>query len=417
MSKPQFKHSAVGPIPLDWNVVQLKDVCTKIGSGITPRGGEKVYREKGIALIRSQNVLNNRFSFDGLVYIDESMAKEMENVEVQRQDVLLNITGDSVARCCTVPEEVLPARVNQHVSIIRVNREQVNPVFLRYYLTSPKMQEYMLSLAQSGGTRNALTKGLIEDFVAPQPDISEQEAIADILSKLEMKIALNERMNRSLEAVGAALFRRRFVDFEFPNQEGKPYRSTGGKMVESELGVIPDSWTVGHFSDLVEVFTGKGLSRDRLTDDGKYPVLGANGELGRTNDFLYDEELILTGRVGTLGKVYLINGKVWISDNVLISKPKSANYYHYTYFTLKSFDMEALNRGSTQPLVTQTDLKNQPIIIPDEKTLASFEEILSTLYSKVNLNNQQNKTLSTIRALLLPRLMSGKIRVPLNKEK
>ena len=113
------KLTEIGVIAQDWDIVNLADVCTKIGSGITPRGGEKVYQDSGVALVRSQNVLNNSFSKQGLEHINESTAKDMKNVTIEKNDVLLNITGDSVARCCTLPEYFLPARVNQHVCIIR----------------------------------------------------------------------------------------------------------------------------------------------------------------------------------------------------------------------------------------------------------------------------------------------------------
>src|SRR5213083_2799829 len=121
----ESRQTKVATIPEDWDVISLGDACSRIGSGITPRGAEKVYKESGIVLIRSQNVHNNSFSKDGLVHIDEATAREMENVTLEKEDVLLNITGDSVARCCTVPEEILPARVNQHVCIIRTNRGQI----------------------------------------------------------------------------------------------------------------------------------------------------------------------------------------------------------------------------------------------------------------------------------------------------
>src|SRR5881628_477548 len=119
ITKTKFSQTEIGTIPEGWRIVRLGDVCSKIGSGITPRGAKKVYRHSGIVLIRSQNVYNNSFSREGLVYLDEDTAREMENVALDKNDILLNITGDSVARCCTVPEKILPARVNQHVSIIR----------------------------------------------------------------------------------------------------------------------------------------------------------------------------------------------------------------------------------------------------------------------------------------------------------
>lgn len=124
--------------------VQLGDLCTKIGSGATPRGGKEAYKGGATTLIRSQNIYNDGFHGEGLVLIDDKQAAELDNVVVHSNDVLLNITGDSVARCCQVPEHVLPARVNQHVAIIRPRTAELDPRYLRYVLLSPKFQARLL---------------------------------------------------------------------------------------------------------------------------------------------------------------------------------------------------------------------------------------------------------------------------------
>ena len=153
-----------------WREMTLGDVCTKIGSGATPRGGRDVYVQDGpYTLIRSQNVYNDGFHRDGLVFIGDHHADELKNVEVFEEDVLLNITGDSVARVCQVASDVLPARVNQHVAVIRPDSFNLDPGYLRYFLVSPEMQTMLLSWAGSGGTRNALTKGMIESLEIPLP--------------------------------------------------------------------------------------------------------------------------------------------------------------------------------------------------------------------------------------------------------
>ena len=181
----------------EWRKVALGDACAKIGSGATPRGGKDVYLEEGsYTLIRSQNVYNAGFHRDGLVFISESHADALQNVEVIEEDVLLNITGDSVARVCQVATDVLPARVNQHVAIIRPDSDSLDAGYLRYYLASPEMQTLLLSWAGSGGTRNALTKVMIESLEIPLPPLPEQRAIAHVLGTLDDKIELNRRMNQ-----------------------------------------------------------------------------------------------------------------------------------------------------------------------------------------------------------------------------
>ena len=177
----------------------LGPLCLKVGSGITPRGGASVYVDSGTALIRSQNVYNADFAHRGLAFLTDRTAEMMKGVSIEFGDILLNITGDSVARCCQVPDDVLPARVNQHVSIIRPDQSKLHPRFLMYFLVSPLMQATMLSLAGSGGTRKALTKTMIERFRVPLPDLSEQRKIAGLLSAYDDLIQNNRRRIALLE--------------------------------------------------------------------------------------------------------------------------------------------------------------------------------------------------------------------------
>jgi len=211
---------------------ELNPLCSKIGSGATPRGGSKVYLDRGeIALIRSQNVRNEHFEQSGIVFIEQKHADQLANVIVEKGDVLLNITGDSVARCCQVDSNFLPARVNQHVAIIRPKPERLDDRFLRYFLISPFMQNLMLSWAGSGGTRDALTKGMIESFKVPLPPLSEQKAIAHVLGSLDDRIELNRRMNETLESMAQALFKSWFVDFDPVIDNAL----AGGKEIPAEL--------------------------------------------------------------------------------------------------------------------------------------------------------------------------------------
>lgn len=179
-------------------IVKLGDICEKIGSGATPRGGKEAYHDEGISLVRSQNVLDFSFSRDGLVYIDEEQAQKLNNVEVKPDDVLLNITGDSVARACMMDISYLPARVNQHVAIIRGKKDCVTPSFILYFLQWKK--SYLLQLASAGATRNALTKGMIGELEIDLPSIDIQKKIVSILDILQERIQTNKRINDNLAA-------------------------------------------------------------------------------------------------------------------------------------------------------------------------------------------------------------------------
>ncbi|MDR9410645.1 MAG: restriction endonuclease subunit S, partial [Balneolaceae bacterium] len=228
----------------DWPKVKLADYCDKIGSGATPRGGSKVYLDSGeISLVRSQNVYNHGFEYDGLVYIDEDAAEKLSNVELEENDVLINITGDSVARVCMVPDDVLPARVNQHVSILRPKNGSLDPRFLRYSLLNHENQYKLLAIASAGGTRKAITKGHLEEFEISLPDITYQKEVSEILSTFDQKIHLNQQTNETLEAMAQATFKSWFVDFD-------PLRA---KMEAKEAGRDPNRAAMAAISACTKV--------------------------------------------------------------------------------------------------------------------------------------------------------------------
>lgn len=178
-------NEAMRPKP-GWVEKRLGEVCSKIGSGATPKGGRKSYCSSGVSLIRSMNVHDHAFKYNELAHINDSQAHELDNVEICPNDVLINITGASIARCCVVPADVLPARVNQHVSILRISDEtEVVADFLCYHLISFEAKEALLKIGEAGSTRQALTKGDLESFVVSLPDLDEQKKIIDAIAAAE----------------------------------------------------------------------------------------------------------------------------------------------------------------------------------------------------------------------------------------
>ena len=405
----------------EWEKAKVGGICIKIGSGATPTGGANSYKASGISLIRSQNVLDYQFSFDGLAFIDDEQADKLKGVTVEDGDILLNITGDSVARSCIVPKEVLPARVNQHVSIVRVDKSKVFNKYVFYYIQN--MKPLLLSLAGNGGTRNALTKAMIEQLDISLPSLPEQKAIAATLSALDDMIELNNKVNKTLEEMAQAIFKSWFVDFE-------PFKD--GEFEESELGLIPKGWRVGVLEDIAFINTETINPQNYpetffehfsipLFDEGKFSAF-EKGEVIKSNKYVIDSSCMLFSKLNPQFKrvfrPFCKTSKAICSTEFMVYKAKKPIYNNYIYSTLCSgsfhqFVMQNVTgtTNSRQRAIPKNTL-NFKMLIPDENALSSYNQIISGIFNIMQRIPEDNKLLSSIRDTILPKLMSGEIRVP-----
>lgn len=378
-----------------WPAVRLGNYCAKIGSGSTPRGGESVYQESGVSFIRSQNVYNGHFAMDGLAYLDDEHADQLKGVTVESGDLLLNITGDSVARSCRVPDEVLPARVNQHVAIIRPRSKEFDFRFVGYFFISPFMQDTMLSLAGSGGTRKALTKDMIERFEVPRPPRPLQERIADILSAYDDLIENNRRRMALLEAAARQLYREWFVRLRFPGHEHS--RITNG---------VPEGWESLPLGDRVTLNYGKALkAEDRV--EGHCPVYGSSGIVGTHEKALAAAPGIVVGRKGNVGSVYWCPKDYWPIDTVYFIDAEASNLWlcyalQHMHFISTDVAVPGLNRDFAY---------SRPLLVPEPRLVRDFLEAAVPLHEQITRLDEMNDKLRAARDLLLPRLMSGEIAV------
>jgi len=188
-----------------WTRRRLGDVTTKIGSGATPRGGKNSYLADGTPLVRSLNVHDRRFKPDQLAFIDDAQARQLNNVTLQQGDVLLNITGASVARCCILPDHLAGGRVNQHVSIIRAEHNALLPKFLELLLTSPAYKKQLLGVGDEGGsTRQAITKAQIQNFTIVMPPVAAQHDIVHRAQQIESELlSLSESYSLKIASLAA----------------------------------------------------------------------------------------------------------------------------------------------------------------------------------------------------------------------
>ena len=387
---------------MSWASAPLREHLAKLGSGITPRGGSNVYVETGTALIRSQNIYNNRFEPGGLAFINESQAEIMRGVTVCAGDVLLNITGDSVARCCQVPFDVLPARVNQHVMIIRPKPGEFDARYLAYQLTGPFFQSTLLSIAGSGGTRKALTKAMIERLEMPRPEIQEQQRIAAILSAYDDLIDNNRRRIELLEEAARQLYKEWFVRFRFPGHEH-------GKIIDG----VPEGWSKHKITDVWDISYGKNLPTSLISDTGTFPVHGADGIIGFYGEKNVDQRLcLITCRGAGSGNVRRTFGPTFVTNNCLTLKPKlkaDLINFHFAIHAMTELKIQELKTGAAQPQITIAGIGHVPALVPSHALLDAYNVEVDPIFDLADLIRLQNDKLAKARDLLLPRLMNGSL--------
>lgn len=352
----------------------------------------------GVPLVTAKIVKNGTINGYTEYIAEEDYDKWMVRGFPKVGDVILT-TEAPLGEVALLKEEKVA--LAQRIVCLRGKDNVLDNTYLKYYLQSGKGQK-SLSARESGTTVTGIKQAELRRVDIEYPAYDDQRRIASILSSLDRKIELNNKINADLEEMAQAIFKNWFVDFE-------PFKD--GKFVDSELGMIPEGWKVGCLGDIAEITSGKRppkKSKDK-TKELFIPLIGASDIMGFTSDVLYERPILVIGRVGTHGVVQRFQEKCWPSDNTLVIE---SSYYNYVYQLLKGIDYSAINRGSTQPLITQTDVKNTDVIIAPENVLKEYESITSTLFSKHRANIKENSRLSTLRDTLLPRLMSGELEVP-----
>jgi len=410
--------------PKEWRVVQLGEIALKIGSGATPRGGEEAYLSQRLnfALVRSQNVFDRHFDTSGLAFISDEQAESLKGVVLQPRDLLLNITGDGItfSRCCVVPNDVLPACVNQHVSIIRVKQDVADPGYVLSYLTHPATKNYIESF-NAGGSRRAITKGHIESFRIALPPVMEQRAIAHILDTLDDRIDLNGRMNEALEGMARALFKSWFIDFD-PVRGKSEGRNPGlpkhladlfpDSLAESELGKIPATWGVKRLGDLIELAYGKALKEENRRP-GKVAVYGSNGQVGWHDEKLANAPGVIVGRKGNPGAVTWASTDFFAIDTTFYVVPTGeCKSLYFLYYALKAHDLASLGADSAVPGLNRNMVYMSQQLVPSMPVLDAFDHRVRPIFERIQKGNEQSSSLSALRDTLLPKLISGELRLP-----
>src|SRR3989338_6294722 len=429
MKPKKFKQTEIGMIPEDWEVKPILSFATIKSGKRLPKGRDIVENNTGFPYIRIRDLQDMSVDVSEVKFLEPDVQSIIKKYIITENDIYISIVG-TIGLVGTVPKKLNNANLTENCA--RLTELKVNRDYLKYFLNSNSGQNQIKSLTV-GTTQGKLALSRIAKILVALPNSIEQSSIAKILSDLDSKIELNQQMNKTLEAIGQAIFKRWFVDFEFPNEKGKPYKSSGGEMVNSELGEIPKGWKVGKLGDYGTFKNGINYLRGE-TGDTDFFIANvrdiANNKLllknsldnislnmKKAQDYLLKDKDILIARSASPGEVSLVLGnldKVIYSGFSIRYRLNNPGNYLYIFLIMQRLKENLSNFavGTTLQSVNQDTLKNMKFILPENRILEKFNRIIEKILERTYGNLIQNSNLSQIRDSLLPRLMSGKIRVP-----
>lgn len=407
----------------------------------------KDYQDTGVKIVKVSNLTNDSIDLSQCVCIDNELSKKYnDKYELMSGDIIITTVGSwptnpasVVGKVIKVPTDANNTLLNQNAVRVRSN-SNINQRYLYYLLKNETFKEYIVGTAQGSANQASITQEDIKNFEFELHPLEEQEKIANILSSLDDKIELNNEMNKTLEEMAQSIFKRWFVDFEFPNEDGEPYKSSGGEMVDSELGMIPKGWEVKCLDDLASSIS-KGttptkkdidLAQDEQTikflkvkdidDNGnicidKMENIPASVHYGKLKRSILHTGDIIFSIAGTIGKVCTIDERLNNSNmNQAVAFIRLDNIellFGFILYLLKSDfiqnEIKANIVQAVQANVSLGTLKQLKFAYPSENILKMYNDISMSIYKTQLSNKIEVENLIKVRDSLLPKLMSGEI--------
>ena len=385
---------------MEWKEVRLGDVCNII-TGF-PFPGKK-YSKEGIRVVRGDNVTIGNLRWD--TEKDKRWNEPFDKTEyysLQANDIVIGMDGSRVGKNkARIKEEDLPLLLAQRVACVRHN-ELAEQDYLYYNIFSKKFIDYVNSI-HTGSAIPHISQKQIEDYKILLPNLETQRRIASILSSLDRKIELNNKINTDLEEMAQAIFKNWFVDFE-------PFKA--GKFVDSELGMIPEGWKVVKLGDFFPVKTGK-KDANTASVNGKYPFFSCSQNALCTDSYSFDCDAILVAGNGDFN-VKWYSGKFDAYQRTYVLIPYNKKLLALLYYVVKRnlLTITSKARGSVIRFITKGNLTDFEFAIPRDLENNEIVDVFKSINEKIFANNKENSRLSLLRDTLLPRLMSGEIEVP-----
>ena len=427
-----FKDTEIGRIPFEWDVRMIQDVA-EVVSGATPKTKVAEYWDGNIAWITPKDLSNHteRYIYRGDRMITDEGLKNSSAKLLPKGSVLfssrapIGYTAIAAQELCT----------NQGFKSMICNQQILDNNFM-FYMMNYKKNE--IENIAGGSTFKEVSGKTVKEFKIPIPPLDEQKAIAKVLSNLDEKIERNNKINKKLEEMAQAIFKQWFIDFEFPNEDGKPYKSSGGEMVESELGMIPKRWEIGSIGDYAKVKSGfafksawweeRGIPVIKIKDISNNTInfndisYVSEDKVDSAKDFIVNGGDLLIAMTGaTIGKFAIVPPR---KSNVLVNQrvgkfflgenPLKKLGFIYCVLCRDEVYSQIVSRGdgSAQPNISPSNIESIKIILPSKDMIEKFNASVSCMFEKIIRNVEECNKLIALRDTLLPKLMSGEIRVP-----
>jgi type I restriction enzyme S subunit len=382
---------------MEWKITNIGSLCNRVCSGGTPKSTNNAYYNGNIPWLNTKEVNFNRI-YDTEKNITQLGLENSSAKWISENSVIVAMYGATAGKVAITK---IPITTNQACCNLSINSEIADYNFVYYFLCS---KFYELSSLANGGAQQNLNAQIIKDFPIKIPvNLSDQRKIAGILSALDSKIENNNKTNANLEAQAEALFKSWFVDFT-------PFKDQ--PFVDSELGPIPQGWKVGKLGDICTFKRGKNLLSKNAIDEGVPVVAGGLSPSCYHNQANTSAPVVtVSGSGANAGFMRMYHVDVWASDCSFIDVSCDYLYFVYCFLSVNRRLLKHAQTGAVQPHVKPADIHDFDVVIPEEDIVKAFQSIIKELLTKVGVNEKENQRLAALRDTLLPKLMSGEIKL------
>lgn len=402
------------------NFVKLSDMADLTVGYVGTMG--KHYQKEGVLFLRSLNIMPFSLDLSDVKYISSSFNEQIKKSELKEGDVVIVRTGIP-GTSTVIPKEMDGINCSDLV-IVRPNKDKLNPYYLCSYINS--WGRAQVKNAKVGAVQQHFNIGMAKNLLIPLPSKQIQDSISKLLSQINSKISLNNKIISELESMSKTIYDYWFLQFEFPNEEGKPYKSSGGKMVWNEelKREIPEGWKVGNLYDIADFINGLACQKYRPLNENKLQVIKitemhdgftSNTEYVREDipsKYIVNNGDILFSWSASLEVMIWNKGKGCLNQHIFKVIPKQYGT-HYVYMQLAGYVINFVKmaeaRKTTMGHITTDHLKQSKIYLPNQELASLYETTTNPIFKQITKFNEENQELTSLRDFLLPLLMNGQV--------